>query len=75
MATTRGTGVVRSWSDDDGWGVVDSEGTPGGCFAHFSHIQMDGYHRLRPGQHVAFTAIPMQIEGCTWQAEWVHPLD
>jgi cold shock protein len=66
-----GEGVVRTWSEDDGWGVVESAQTPGDVFVHFSAIEMDGYHFLTPGQKVAFTAQPMDIEGCSWQAESV----
>jgi cold shock protein len=40
-------GVVREWHDEDGWGVLDSEATPGGCWAHFSAVLVDGYRSLR----------------------------
>ncbi|WP_431047216.1 hypothetical protein ACQUSR_33790 [Streptomyces sp. P1-3] len=29
-------------------GVLESPETPGGCFAHFSDIQLDGLHTLAP---------------------------
>ncbi|WP_062428985.1 cold shock domain-containing protein [Herbidospora daliensis] len=45
-------GVVREWHADLGWGVIDSPETPGGAWAHFSHIQADGYRALRAGQAV-----------------------
>jgi CspA family cold shock protein len=32
--------------------VLDSAETPGGCFAHFSDIDMDGYRTLEQGQTV-----------------------
>ena len=38
-------GVVREWHSDEGWGVIDSDQTPGGCWAHFSDVEMDGYRR------------------------------
>jgi cold shock protein len=44
--------VVREWHDEEGWGVLDSSETPGGCWAHFSEIEMDGYRSLSPGQRV-----------------------
>lgn len=50
--TTAGT--VREWHSDEGWGVVDSDATPGGCWAHFSSVLMSGYRVLRPGQAVSF---------------------
>ena len=47
-------GVVRFWNEEEGWGVIDSEATPGGCWAHFSVISMDGYRSLAAGQVVDF---------------------
>jgi len=44
--------VVRDWSAEDGWGVLDCDQTPGGCFAHFSAIEAAGYRVLSPGQVV-----------------------
>lgn len=46
------SGVVRSWSDDDGWGVVDSPDVPGGCWTHFSAVAGSGLASLAPGQRV-----------------------
>ncbi|MGH3693505.1 MAG: hypothetical protein ACRDRX_05825 [Pseudonocardiaceae bacterium] len=48
--TTRAT--VRSWLADEGWCVIDSPNTPGGCWAHFSHLVMPGYRALKIGQVV-----------------------
>jgi cold shock protein len=48
-------GTVREWSADEGFGVIDSADTPGGCWAHFSMIVMDGYRSLTAGQRVSFT--------------------
>jgi CspA family cold shock protein len=44
--------TVREWRDDEGWGVLDSPDTPGGCWTHVSHIEMSGYRVLSPGQAV-----------------------
>ncbi|MFG2195305.1 cold shock domain-containing protein [Streptomyces sp. NPDC048639] len=44
--------TVREWHDEDGWGVLDCPGTPGGCWTHFAHVEMDGYRSLTPGQRV-----------------------
>ncbi|MGA5325918.1 cold-shock protein [Streptomyces griseoincarnatus] len=49
------TATVREWSDEEGWGVLDSPETPGGCFAHFSDIQTTGFRTLSPGQQVELT--------------------
>lgn len=66
-------GVVTRWSDEDGWGVIDSVATPGGCFAHYAQLNMLGYHTVAVGSKVTFGAIPMAIEGLHWQATSVTP--
>ncbi|MEV7416884.1 cold shock domain-containing protein [Streptomyces sp. NPDC089919] len=45
-------GVVREWFEEEGWGVVDCPQTPGGCFGHFSVVEMAGFRTLRAGQRV-----------------------
>lgn len=42
--------TVHEWHEEEGWGVLDSPETPGGCWGHFSNIRMDGYRTLSPGQ-------------------------
>ncbi|MDX3076093.1 cold-shock protein [Streptomyces sp. NPDC088354] len=44
--------TVREWSDEEGWGVLDCAETPGGCFAHYSDIEMAGFRTLSAGQPV-----------------------
>ncbi|MGI5374979.1 cold shock domain-containing protein [Streptomyces sp. CA-251387] len=46
------TATVREWHDEEGWGVLDCPETPGGCWGHYSDIQMDGFHVLSAGQTV-----------------------
>jgi len=45
MAKTRrepaATGTVREWAEE-GWGVVDSAETPGGCWVHWSVVHEPG---------------------------------
>ncbi len=48
------TGVVRHWSDDEGWGVLDAPNAPGGCWVHFSDVTVDGHRTLVPGSAVHF---------------------
>jgi len=36
-------GRVRIWHNEEGCGVIDSESTPGGCWAHFSAVRVPGY--------------------------------
>jgi cold shock protein len=49
------TATVREWSEEEGWGVLDSPETPGGCFGHYSDIQVPGFRTLSPGQQVDLT--------------------
>jgi CspA family cold shock protein len=44
---------VREWNDGEGWGVLDSSETPGGCWVHFSVVEMSGFHSLSVGQKVS----------------------
>jgi cold shock protein len=48
-------GTVRWFAANEGWGVIDAPEVPGGCFVHFSSIEMPGYRELRSGQRVRFT--------------------
>jgi CspA family cold shock protein len=75
MTTGRTTGVVRVWHDDDGWGVVDSEETPGGCWAHFSVVDMPGYRALRAGQQVLLEWQQGAQDDFAYRATLVEPLD
>lgn len=47
-------GTVREWHDDEGWGVIDSSETPGGCWAHYATVAMTGYRALNGGDTVDF---------------------
>ena len=49
-------GTVKSWDEDEGWGVLTSPDVPGELFAHFSQIEGDGYRALRAGERVRFEA-------------------
>ena len=49
------SGVVREWHDEEGWGVLDSDETPGGCWAHFSALRLAGFRAAAVGQLVDFT--------------------
>jgi CspA family cold shock protein len=44
--------TVRHWYAEEGWGVVDCPETPGGCFVHFSNLEMAGYRELAPDAEV-----------------------
>jgi CspA family cold shock protein len=52
MAEPTTPATVREWYAEEGWGVLESAETPGGCFAHYSGIVADGYRTLAVGQRV-----------------------
>ena len=62
------TGVVSEWDDDEGWGVVASDATPGGCWAHFSSVLTRGYRSLRPGETVSFEFEAVRQDGYDYRA-------
>jgi CspA family cold shock protein len=47
-------GTVKSWNDDEGWGVLVSPEAASEIWAHFSHIEADGYRTLATGAAVFF---------------------
>lgn len=64
MANVMSTGTVRHWYRDDGWGVLDSPDTPGGCFAHFSRIiGVSGFRELAEDETVDFDWQPSAYPG------------
>jgi CspA family cold shock protein len=72
--TQPSSGVVREWHDEEGWGVIDSADTPGGCWAHFSHLQADGHRSATPGQTVRFRHEAPGQDGYNFRAVWVELL-
>ncbi|MFG1927167.1 cold shock domain-containing protein [Cryptosporangium sp. NPDC048952] len=66
-------GVVREWNAEEGWGVVDSTETPGGCWVHFSHVEGDGYKELRVGEAVELTWEVGAQDGYSFRAVAVTP--
>ncbi|SDD40103.1 cold shock protein (beta-ribbon, CspA family) [Geodermatophilus telluris] len=66
-------GTVRVWHAEEGWGVVDSADTPGGCWVHFSAVLVAGYRTLDAGQPVAFTAEAAEQDGHPFRAVEVWP--
>ena len=66
-------GVVRQWRDDEGFGVIDSPDTPGGCWVSFSSIIMDGYRSLTAGEQVTFSHESAQQDGFAFRAVLVWP--
>lgn len=71
--TTMGT--VREWFDQEGWGVIDSPDTPGGCWTHFSNVAVSGYTGLDPGQSVALEWEMAEQDGFSYRAVRTWPAD
>jgi CspA family cold shock protein len=66
-------GTVSQWSHDEGWGVIASDDTPGGCWAHFSSLEMQGYHSLTSGESVEFDWEEADQDGFGYRAVRVWP--
>jgi len=66
-------GTVREWNGDEGWGVIDSAATPGGCWVHFSAIAVDGLRGLTAGEHVTFTYEAARQDGFGFRTTLVWP--
>jgi cold shock protein len=60
--------TVRTWHADEGWGVLDSDATPGGCWTHFSALDLDGDRSLSPGDQVLLVAESPGQDGFPWRA-------
>ena len=67
------SGVVRVWYEDEGWGVVDSQDTPGGCWTHYSSVLLPGYRALQAGQSVTLEYEPIGQDGYCFRAIEVWP--
>ncbi|GAB7029600.1 cold shock domain-containing protein [Streptomyces sp. NPDC021749] len=67
--------TVRNWHVEEGWGVLDSPETPGGCWGHFSHIQSTGFRMLSPGQQVdlQWEAAGFPQDGYDYRAVTIQP--
>lgn len=68
------SGVVRNWDRDEGWGVIDSPETPGGCWAIFAVIEMPGLKTLTAGDRVDFEWVTPGQDGFAYAATRVVPL-
>lgn len=67
------SGTVRFWLCEDGWGVIDSPQTPGGCWAHFSSVRVAGYAALAAGQPVRLDWEAADHDGYRFPARRVWP--
>lgn len=67
--------TVREWHEEEGWGVLDCPETPGGCWAHYSTLEMDGFRSLTAGQHaeLEWEAPGFKQDGYDYRAVRVVP--
>lgn len=68
-------GRVRIWHNEEGWGVIDSESTPGGCWAHFSAVRVPGYRAPTRDQQVLLEFEAADQDGYSFRAVQVWPAD
>lgn len=67
------SGTVRFWHDEEGWGVIDSDDTPGGCWAHFANVAVPGFRSLGPGQRVNLEWEAAEQDGYHFRATRAWP--
>ena len=69
-------GTVKSFSDEEAWGVLTSPEVPGEVWVHIAYIKMDGYRVLRVGQAVDFEweHSPPGQDGFFYRAYNVRPV-
>ncbi|GAB2578044.1 hypothetical protein GCM10027168_08830 [Streptomyces capparidis] len=65
--------TVREWYDEEGWGVLDCPETPGGCWAHFSHVEAEGFRSLAVGQRVGLEWEAAEQDGYAYRAVRIVP--
>ncbi|MGI8761317.1 MAG: cold shock domain-containing protein [Jatrophihabitantaceae bacterium] len=69
----RVTGTVRHFDNAEGWGVIDTALTPGGCWVGFAAINMPGYRTLGAGAAVTLDIEAVDQDGFGYRAVDVWP--
>ncbi len=69
----RAVGTVASYDEELGWGVIDADGHPGGCWVHFSAIAGAPPKVLRDGQRVELLSEEADQDGYRYRAVKVWP--
>jgi CspA family cold shock protein len=59
---------VKSWSDDEGWGVLVSDDLDGDIFAHFGAVEGPGCRTLAKGDKVTIDWQQPGQDGCAFRA-------
>jgi CspA family cold shock protein len=55
-STWHDLGEVKTWNDEEGWGVVISSEIPSDIWVHVSMIDAEGRETLTPGESVVIEA-------------------
>ena len=50
-------GTVKWFNDAKGFGFIEPEGGGDDVFAHFSAVQMEGFHTLKQGGRVSYELV------------------
>ena len=68
------TGEVADWRGEEGWGVVESADTPGGCWVHLGHLWAIALPPARENEviHISGDGPGELIVGETVDFEWEH---
>ncbi len=61
-------GVVREWHSEQGWGVLDSPQTPGGCWCLFAAVSGSGFRSLAAQEIVEFVFEEAEQDGYAYRA-------
>ncbi|QDQ92725.1 cold shock domain-containing protein [Rhodococcus sp. WB9] len=70
----RTKGIVRSWNHDEGWGVIDSVETPGGCWIHYGKVAVERFRGLVPGQQLELEFENLGQDGFDYRAVRAWPV-
>lgn len=73
---TPASGVVTIWNGEEGWGVIDSADTPGGCWTFFSALHPDEVINAQPGESFSIGGgISGLVVGEQVDFEWESVID
>ncbi|MFB9780697.1 hypothetical protein [Rhodococcus baikonurensis] len=73
---TPASGVVTMWNGEEGWGVIDSADTPGGCWTFFSALHPDEVINAQPGESFSIGGgISGLVVGEQVDFEWESVID
>ncbi len=68
ILTMAALGKVSYWSAEEGWGVISSAETPGGCWVHFSAAAEGGFQDLAEGQILEMDYEKVEQDGYSFYA-------